>query len=162
MNLQDLGAMGELVGGIAVVITVIYLALQIRHGISGYKSHAILEITHHFSNLQLEIAKSELLLEAWYKAEKREPLNPMEQRCVLGLVSSWFIGFENMHTQYRNNMMEKSDYDARRPIFATFMTFTGVYDWWKTLGRFQHPPEFVADVEQALKDYNIELPAESR
>jgi len=30
VNLQDLGAVGELVGAVAVLVTVIYLAIQIR------------------------------------------------------------------------------------------------------------------------------------
>lgn len=43
MDIQDLGAIGELIGGIAVIASVIYLAIQIRHGISGYQSHAVIE-----------------------------------------------------------------------------------------------------------------------
>ena len=31
MDIQDLGALGELIGSIAVVVTLIYLAKQIRH-----------------------------------------------------------------------------------------------------------------------------------
>ena len=35
MTLQDLGSLGELVGGIAVVVSVVYLAIQIRHATHG-------------------------------------------------------------------------------------------------------------------------------
>lgn len=35
MTFQDLGSLGELVGGIAVVVTVVYLAIQIRHNTRG-------------------------------------------------------------------------------------------------------------------------------
>ncbi len=35
MTLQDLGSLGELVGGIAVVVSVVYLAIQIRHNTRG-------------------------------------------------------------------------------------------------------------------------------
>jgi hypothetical protein len=160
LTLQDLGAIGELVGGLAVIVTVIYLAIQIRHGIKGYQSTAILESTSHFSNLQLEIAKFDNLLEPWSKAERREPLDALEQRRVIQIVSSYLIGFENMFSQYQNHMMENTAYDVRRVVMASFMTYTGVYDWWQTMGRVQFPPDFVADIEQAIIDFNITLPSE--
>ena len=35
MTFQDLGSLGELLGGIAVVVSVVYLAIQIRHNTRG-------------------------------------------------------------------------------------------------------------------------------
>jgi len=32
MSLQDLGSLGEFIGGIAVLVTLIYLAVQLRQG----------------------------------------------------------------------------------------------------------------------------------
>ncbi len=31
MNIMELGAIGELVGGLAVLVTLVYLAVQVRH-----------------------------------------------------------------------------------------------------------------------------------
>jgi hypothetical protein len=155
LDIQDLGSIGELVGGIAVVASVIYLAIQIRHGISGYQSNAVLQATHHFSILQLEVAKSDSLLSAWIKAEQQQPLDDLEQRRVINVVSSYFIAFENLFTQVQTKVMPPIAYDARRPIIASFLSFTGVYTWWTTLGKHQFPPEFVADVDQCIEDFNI-------
>jgi hypothetical protein len=35
MTLQDLGSIGELVGGIGVVVSLVYLAFEIRHNTRG-------------------------------------------------------------------------------------------------------------------------------
>lgn len=51
MTLQDLGAIGEVIGGIAVIVSFIYLALQVRHGLQGYRSNITQEVTNHFSRL---------------------------------------------------------------------------------------------------------------
>ena len=158
MNFQDLGSIGELIGGIAVVASVVYLTVQIRHGITGYQSNTLLQTTHHFSNLQMEVAKSDLMLEAWSKAERGEPLNALEQRRALNIVSSYLIGFENMFSQCKHRMMDWKAYEARRIIFASFMGYTGVWKWWTTMGRIQFPDDFVADVEKAVIDFNIKLP----
>ena len=153
MNIQDLGSLGELIGGLAVIASVIYLSIQIRHGIAGYRSQTILEITIHFSNLQLEVAKSDLLLQAWMKAERGDALSELEQRRVVNIVSSYLIGFENMHAQYRTGMMDPDAYEARRTIIAALMTFTGITYWWERFGRAQFPPEFVADVDLAISEF---------
>lgn len=159
MDIQDLGSLGELIGGIAVVASVIYLTIQIRHGISGYRSQTILDTTNHFSNLQLEIAKNEALMKAWSKAERGEPLEPLEARRVLNIASSYLIGFENMHAQATEGMMDKEAYTARRGVIASLMGYTGVWVWWNKVGRDQFPPAFTADVEQAVKDFKMDLMA---
>ena len=158
MNIQDLGSLGELIGGIAVVASVIYLTVQIRHGITGYQSNTILQTTHHFSNLQMETAKSDLMLEAWSKAESCKALTALEQRRIINIISSYLIGIENMFSQCKHRMMDKESYDARRIIFASFMGYTGIWEWWVTMGRVQFPEDFAADVEKSVQDFNIKLP----
>ena len=155
MNIQDLGAIGELVGGIAVIASVIYLAIQIRHGISGYQSNAITEATNHFSNLQLAIASNEDILRAWGKAEAGEPLDPLEQRRIVVVINAFFIGFENLYTQCRNEVMPMSVFEARRPVIAGFLRFTGVHDWWVKWGHDQFPADFIAEVDRCRTDFNI-------
>jgi len=154
VDIQDLGSLGELIGGIAVVASVIYLTIQIRHGISGYRSQTIMETTNHFSNLQLEIAKSDTLLQAWAKAERGKAL---EARRVINIVSSYLIGFENMHAQASQGMMDQEADDSRRVVIASLMALTGVWAWWQQLGRHQFPPAFAADVEKAVQEFNIEV-----
>jgi hypothetical protein len=158
VNLQDLGSIGELIGGIAVVASVIYLTVQIRHGITGYQSEILLQTTHHFSNLQLDVAKYDVLLEAWAKAERGEPLNSLDQRRVINIISSYLIGFENMFSQCQNRMMQWEAYAPRRVILASFMKYTGVWEWWSAMGRAQFTAEFARDIDKAIKDFDIEVP----
>ena len=162
MDIQDLGSIGELIGGIAVVASVVYLTIQIRHGITGYQSNIILQTTHHFSNLQMETAKSDLMLEAWSKAERHEALTDLEQRRVISIISSYLIGFENMFSQCKHRMIDREAYEARRIIFASFMGYTGIWQWWMTEGRRQFPNDFSTDVEKSVLDFNIKVPELSK
>jgi hypothetical protein len=38
MSIIELGALGEFVAAIAVLVTLIYLALQVRHGVSAFNT----------------------------------------------------------------------------------------------------------------------------
>ena len=57
MTIQDWGAIGELVGGVAVVVTLIYLALQIRQNTRAVRlstSHAVAEDVRNMFALMAE------------------------------------------------------------------------------------------------------------
>ncbi len=152
MTLQDLGALGELVGGIAVIASVLYLAIQIRHGLNGYRSTMTQEVTSHFSRMQLEIAKSPELLAAWDKAERGESLTPLEQRAVLQVVSSYMIGFENLFIQYKSGMLGEDAYLARRVVIKHVLACTGALEWWQASGASQHSDEFSNEVNSLLEE----------
>lgn len=153
MTLQDLGAIGELVGGAAVIVSLLYLAVQIRHGLRGYQSNITQQITNHFSNIQLEIARDAELAEAWMKATSGVPLSDVERARMRHIVSSYMIGFENMFYQYRQGMLYEEAWWARRRIMGTTLTLPGAKEWWDDMGRHIHPPDFVAEVEQAYAEY---------
>jgi len=43
MNLLELGALGDLIGGVAVILTLLYLAVQVRHNTISLQTSA----SHH-------------------------------------------------------------------------------------------------------------------
>lgn len=152
MSIQDLGAIGELVGGVAVIASVLYLAVQIRHGLQGYQSNITQQITNHFSTIQVMIASDEGLMTAWAKGQSGMPLTEMEQARLLQIVSAYIIGFENMYFQLQSGMLAEEAYDARRPIMASLFRMPGVTAWWREFGVNQHPKPFVAEIEKILPE----------
>ncbi len=153
MNIQDLGAIGELVSAIAVIASVLYLAVQIRHGLDGYRSAIAQQITTQFSNMQMEIAKDDKLLSAWSKAQADRPLDEQEALRAIYITSSFMIAFENMFYQYRAGMLDKDSYYPRRVAMTAIMRTSLSRSWWQRFGRHQFPPEFVTEVESVIKDH---------
>lgn len=153
MTLQDLGAIGELVGGVAVIVSILYLAVQIRHGLRGYQSDITQQITNHFSNIQLEIAKDAGLAEAWQRAARGAPLDEAEAARVRHIVSSYMIGFENMFYQYRQGMLYEEAWQARRSVIGRTLAIKEAKAWWEQMGRSIHPPEFVEEVDRACAEF---------
>ncbi len=56
MSIQDWGAIGEIVGGIAVVISLVYLAAQLRMNTNTLKANAAWDSEMAFANSNLEVA----------------------------------------------------------------------------------------------------------
>lgn len=153
MTIQELGAIGELIGGIAVILSVLYLALQIRHGLVGYRSTVTQEVTNHFSRIQLEIAGNQELFGIWSRAQRGEHLSEEETGRAQQILSSYLIGFENLYFQLKNGMFDKDAYNARRRILGSMMSSPTAQGWWNGLGRKMHPDEFVNEVDAAVVDY---------
>ena len=152
MTIQDLGAIGEFLGGIAVVASVLYLAVQIRHGMHGYRSAITQEVTTHFSKLLMEVAQNRELAEVWTKTQTGEPLDEAEQRLAWFVTASFMIGYENMFYQHRAGMIDTDSYGTRRLIMARMIQNSSGQQWWNQFGKHQHPPEFSREVEQAVED----------
>ena len=65
MSLSDLGNLGEIIGGIAVVISVIYLATQIRHSsrIARFQAHR--SLSQSMSEIMADLARDQELHRVW-------------------------------------------------------------------------------------------------
>ena len=70
MTISELGSVGELIGAIATVATLLYLALQIRANTLADKYKAINDIIDRIVGWQSRIANSTDLMEAWIQVLK--------------------------------------------------------------------------------------------
>jgi hypothetical protein len=52
VSIQDLGAIGEFVGSIGVIVTLVYLAIQIRANTRAIKASPGFDATHSWANLK--------------------------------------------------------------------------------------------------------------
>lgn len=77
--LEDLGHIGDFVGGIAVVITLVYLALQIRHNMDAVETASRQDLTNGFrewTRLSLETKNAA----AFTAGMRRYPDLPFDQK----------------------------------------------------------------------------------
>ena len=89
MSIMELGALGEFIGAIAVVVTLGYLAVQVRLSSKSTKSNAIaLAASDHLANMR-SLAENPSLANAFEKANRGEVLAPLE----LTQFSWWFLCF---------------------------------------------------------------------
>ena len=89
MNWTALGAIGELVGGAVVVITLIYLAAQIRQYTRATMAQATAFVASEMERNLLAVAENAELAEAFTKAARGEDLAPVEGTRLLFWWSSF-------------------------------------------------------------------------
>ena len=89
MDLTQLANLGEFIGGIAVVLTLIYLALQVRQSADIQrqanelaKADALHKSVTSYSTTR-QLLADESLAGLWYKAIHDEELSPVEEQRVM-------------------------------------------------------------------------------
>ena len=131
MTITELGAIGELVGGVAVIGTLAYLAAQVRHSTKTARSASYQAAVASVSEWTRCVG-SDLALSLLFHQGSLDPSpQTREQRIQYSyLFASLVRNFENIHYQYKNGALDDSTWEpwAAR-IHGTFVT-PGAREFW--------------------------------
>ena len=108
MNWDAIGAIGEIVGAIAVVATLIYFAIQMRQYTTGLRSATFNATMQEFNQInvaQLDPALADLLDRGM---EDLDSLSPTEKHQFGWIVRTYINIWENMYQQYLEGACSES------------------------------------------------------
>ena len=169
MNLIDvsqiLGNFGEFVGAFAVVATLFYLAVQVRHGKeatqantesveqSGLASRAQVRnsITEQIVQINSLVLSQPALLAAQHKSARNENLDENEVLQLRTLAFIWLRHLENVHYQYRQGLYDESEYQAQREIWRRRLQEAAWRDVWATSNQAFSPP-FAQEIDKIIAE----------
>jgi hypothetical protein len=163
MNMQDWGAIGEVVGALAVVVTLIYLAKQIR-----LNTHAMDE-GRKLALAQTYQLRSDALQDMLVQAADSEHIGPIiikltglgypEDVKALDALSDtelrrfrmWQIAqqthWDNMHYQYQQGYLDREYYEDAFKDRVVRLAPT-----WKALGLTSGRRSFFAEIERLMRE----------
>ena len=156
MTLEEYAYLGQLIAAVAVIITLIYLARQVRQ--------ANLLARAQTRQRMVEQAQQELykgmcdeptIMRSLYKAE---PLTETEWIRLSGFLLGAMRQREYEWFQMRDGSIDESLWKAYRRVIAVHLGSTRIRKWWDTWGSIPFDPEFCAMVgsfleEQPLPEY---------
>jgi hypothetical protein len=135
MNWEALGAIGEIVGAIAVVVTLGYLAVQIRQNtrtVRASTNHA-LTVQRNEANYRfgLDPSAAALLLRG---ARDRDQLD-FEERYRHRLLMRAVIGtFEDVYVQFCEGLCDEETWENTKVVLRPVVSEPGFLAWWKKDG----------------------------
>ena len=97
MTLEDLGNLGEFLGAIGVIVTLAYLALEIRQNTRMMRASIRQARADSALQNQTMTAASNELQEAFLKDEAGEPLDPIEARRLVSYRVGWWRNQETVY-----------------------------------------------------------------
>ena len=151
MNWEALGAIGEIVGAIAVVVTLGYLAVQIRQNTRSVRASTYQSITSFIAEMNRVVEENpDLARIIRVGALDLSQLSPDERIRFAGNMSTRFRHYENLYYQYRTGMLDERQFEGFRRLFSWHLRFAGTAAWWTGAAAY-YSDDFVAYVGSLLE-----------
>lgn len=155
MNMTDLIAWSQLVSSAAVLITLVYLAIQTRQANAAIRANA------RQSQFELDLMSLFQLAANADLPPKLVSTEPLDQHDQMRLTFLWMGTLrqvELMFIQYENGVLDQTTWDAQRRVIAAMLSTEKTRTWWEKAGKLPFSPEFVEVVRITL-DANL-VPAD--
>ena len=153
LGLAQLGQFGEFVGGITVLVTLIYLAVQLRQGNRLHRSESIRTFMHEYNDTLAQIKESSVT-ELYRQGSKNfEGLSRRDQTRV----AVWLE--QVLRTSYAGFIV---DPEGKNPVtqlviitFATLVRLPGFQQWWRQYGTVHEliSPDYVRKIDELGDSY---------
>lgn len=133
MNIMELGAIGELVGGIAVIGSLIYVGLQVRQSTRAQNATAVDIGVNWLMTLQQDIAGDPELAQIMYEGgADRTRLQPAQYFRFHLVARSVFLQFEAVRVKWEAGMVHDSLWHTEKAFFHASISAPGIAQWWDT------------------------------
>lgn len=130
MTLQDLGAVGELLGGVAVLATLVYLALQIRQNTAMMTAQAVQASVDATQRVLLFRAEHPELRSILRKARSVEQLTVDEIEALVSYLQAVFMNFQARFQHDQRGVFDASVNESYELILADYLRQPFVRRWW--------------------------------
>jgi len=159
MNWEALGAIGEIVGAIGVIVSLVYLATQIRQSSKQMGEHnralrvaAIDQVAASFSRFRDPLIRDPGVAELWLRGTKDYAgLNEVDQVRCSRLFQELFFAHQNVFSRYKEGASTESAWRDQRQAIAANMQLPGIRAWWHD-SRAIYADEFEEVVEEIVSE----------
>ena len=132
MTLDQLANIGEFVSAIAVIISIIYLAIQIRQNTEAERTSTYQAVVSDFGALNNTMASNPELSHLYVRAtENYHQLCTDEKARVSQLFFQCFHYFENMFYQYQKGYLDEDVWTGWKRLMLTYYAQPGFQTWWE-------------------------------
>ena len=156
MNWEAISAVSEIIGAAAVIITLAYLAVQIRQN-TKMNASALRQSFYDYTTRQMLHGTDSTELSALMaKASMtNETILPGEKIQILRLFQAVFVGYQGAFFQHKKNALDEEDWKTCRALLRSFWLFNGrehvaVWEQLKTGGFLDE--QFIAECESLRQE----------
>jgi hypothetical protein len=132
MNWEAIGAIGEVVGALAVLTTLVYLAVQTRDNVKVMRSKAIWDAQTSFVEVNETLGDGGVIAEVMYKAiSDPDSLTEKEKYQVHRFLRGWFQRMEAQFALYKAGILDKEVWELRCGYAQGMLDKPLFKEWWE-------------------------------
>lgn len=150
MDLRTLAEMGEFLGGLGVIVSLVYLAVQIRGQTDSQRSDNYARSLERMATMQQLMARGGDL-GMLFSRGVADPasLSPGQRIQLTWFLTEFFGGLEFMHYQLQHDRLPLELWTRWEDTLKWWLTFPGVRTWWHARPT-PFTPSFTVCVERCL------------
>lgn len=147
MTLETIYYIGQTVAVIAILISLIFVGMQMRDSNRLARAQMHQEISDSFINLVMTLPdESDEFFEAWFSLELYQKLGRRDSEMFNAIMLGLWKHFENVYYQHKSGFVEETYFQSTTQFMSIFRSREGVRFWWE--GRKAvFAPEFIAFVK---------------
>jgi len=131
MNLESLANLGEVIGAVAVVVSLIYLAVQIRQSTESQRTENYARALDRLSAMQSLLSQDDELSQLFAKGvHDVSVLAPQERIQFTWSMYEAFGAFEFLFHAAQSRSVPEEVWDRWSSAVAWWLAFAGVRTWW--------------------------------
>lgn len=151
MNWEAISAVAEIVGVIAVVVSLGYVAIQIRQNTKVARAATRQAISESTENLTSDLISNAEIAEIFVKHMNGEELNPVENLRLQARCYRDMAHWENIHYQFAEGMVSKDQWLGFRKNLAALLAIDVYREYWEHES-FHYSDAFQAEVASIYKE----------
>jgi hypothetical protein len=151
MNWEAIAAVSGIVGTMAVVVSLVYLARQLRmnsHQLQHTARHVHGSIYHSanaaFTSWFALLAQDRGTAEVWARILSGATLDEVDKVRMNALLSILFLSYENYFQQERLGVVQRGT--LGHPSVGSLLAVPAISEWWDSQGPRVFTPEFRAEI----------------
>ena len=147
MNWDAISAVGEIVGAAAVVVTLIYLAIQVKDSAKASRSAAITDATTAMQAFYHELGSNQQACGIWLEGMTNpDAMSKQDQLQFVMLCHSAFVGFQRSFFLVHEGTLDQSLLDSIGTAVVAVKDLPGMDFYWRQRKDF-FQKEFIEWVE---------------
>ena len=157
MTLLEWGALGELIGGIAIIVSLIYIGLQIKQNAFALKLSTAHSTLEDLADVYLFPAQNSEIADIFFRGlQDINALEGVDRLRFYGYLHKFYRTFENTHYQFTRGALESESFKGitKQFLFITLMPGGQVY-WQERKSWYSEEFQAYLDRELAAPDQEV-------
>ena len=132
MNLQDLGNIGEFLGAVGVIGSLIYVGFQVRQHTKTMRAQMHENVTAGYLAVVDTVVANAKAFSAGIGASPEEfaSFSDEDKIVIFGTIFGFFKHFEHMYSQHRRGFIDEEAWNAWSEHILMYFHQPGVQMWW--------------------------------
>ena len=139
MKLQDLASIAEILGGVAVIVSLIYVGVQVNDNTSAIRSAAASDATTTMQSWYVEMGSNRQASDVWFNAmTSAEPLPPGDEFQFMMSMHVAILGMQNSYLLAKEGTLDAEFREAVTTAIVAVKDLPGMSRFWTQRREFFH------------------------